>query len=155
MGVSDSLTKLFQSFLANRFQRVLLNDHTLEWLAVKASVPQGSVLRPLFFVIYINDLSKNIESTVKLFIDDTSLFSVAHDNNTSAKVLNMNLQKISEWVHKWKISFSPDVSKQAQRLYSQGDKPNQCTQILSLIIRQFTKLTAKTFRSIFRHEVKM
>ena len=64
MGVSDSLTKLFQSFLANRFQRVLLNDHTLEWLAVKASVPQGSILRPLFFVIYINDLSKNIESTV-------------------------------------------------------------------------------------------
>ena len=74
MGVSDSLLKLFQSFLTNRFQRVLLNGQTSEWLPVKAGVPQGSILGPLLFLIYINDLSENIESTVKLFADDTSLF---------------------------------------------------------------------------------
>ena len=118
MRVSDSLLKLIQSFLSNRFQRVLLNGQTLEWLPVKAGEPQGSILGPLFFLIYINDLSENIESTVKLFADDTSLFSVVHNNNTSAEVLNRDLQKISEWAHKWKMSFNLDVNKQAQEVKS-------------------------------------
>ena len=64
-------------------------------------------------MIYI---SENIESTVKLFTDDTTLFSVVHNNNTSAEVLNRDLQKISQWSHKWKMSFNPDVSKQAQEV---------------------------------------
>ena len=66
--------------------------------------------------INIHDLSENIESTAKLFVDDTSLFSVVHNNKTSAEVLNRDLQKISEWAHKWKMSFNPDVSKQAQEV---------------------------------------
>ena len=100
MEVSDSLPKLIQNFLTNRFQRVLFNSQTSEWLPVKAGVPQGSILVPLFFLIYINDLSDNIEPTIKPFADDTSLFSVVHDNNTLAEVLNRDLQKISEWMHK-------------------------------------------------------
>ena len=62
-----------------RFQRVLLNGQTSEWLPVKAGVPQGSILGLLFFLIYINDLSDDLVSTIKLFADDTSLFSVVHD----------------------------------------------------------------------------
>ena len=61
-------------------------------------------------------MSENTESTVKLLADDTSLFSVVHDNKTSAEVLNRDLQKISEWAHKWKMSFNPHVSKQAQEV---------------------------------------
>ena len=82
MRVSDSWLKLIQSFLTNKFQRALLNGQNSEWLAVKGGVLQRSILGPLFFLIYLNDLPENIESTVKLFADDTSLFSVAHDNNT-------------------------------------------------------------------------
>ena len=93
VGVSDSLLKLIQSFLTNRFQRVLLNGQTSEWLPVKAGVPRGSILGPLSFLININDLSENIESTAELFADDTSLFSMVHDNNTSTEVLNRDLQK--------------------------------------------------------------
>ena len=51
-------------------------------------VSQGSILGPLFFLLYINDLSENTESTVKFFADDASLFSVLHDDSTSAEVLN-------------------------------------------------------------------
>ena len=92
--VSDLLLKLVQSFLTNTLQRVLLNGQTLEWLLGKASVPQGSVLGPLFFLMFINDLSENIESGIKLSADDASLFSVVHNSNISAEVLNRVLQKI-------------------------------------------------------------
>ena len=59
-------------------------------------MPEGSILRPLFFLIYINDLSDNLLSTVKLFADD-AFFSVVNDSNISANKLNKDLQKISEW----------------------------------------------------------
>ena len=114
MGVSDSLLKLFQSFLTDF--RVLFNGQTSELLPVKAGVPQGSILGQFLFLIYINDLPENNESTLKIFFDDTSLFSVVHNNNTSSEELNRDLQKISQWSHKWKTSFSPDLSKQAQEV---------------------------------------
>lgn len=65
-----------------------------------AGVPQGFILGPLFFYIYINDLSNDLSSTPKLFADDTSHFSVVHDKNTSAKELNHDLCKISNWAYK-------------------------------------------------------
>ena len=79
-------------------------------------MPQGSILGLLFFLIYINDLSDDLVSTIKLFADDTSLFSVVHDSNISANELNNDLQKISEWAYKWKMSFNPDLNKQAQEV---------------------------------------
>ena len=78
MGISNTLLELIKSFLKNRFQRVDLNGQTWEWLPVKAGVPQRSILVSLFFLIYINDLSNDIVSTVKLFADDTSLFSIVY-----------------------------------------------------------------------------
>ena len=82
-------------------------------LPVKAGVPQGFILGSFFFLIYINDLSDNLLSTVKLFADDTSLFSVINDSNISANELNKALQKISEWACKWKMSFNHDLNKKA------------------------------------------
>ena len=91
IGVSDSLLSLTESFLSIRFQRVLLNGQTSEWLPAKTGVTQGSILGPLFFLIYINDLSDNLVSTVKRFAYDTSLFSVVNDSNISANELNNDL----------------------------------------------------------------
>ena len=96
MDFSDTLLDLIGSFLENRFQRVVLSGQISQWLPAKASIPQGSILRPLFFLIYINDLSIDIVSTVKLFGDDTSLFSIIHDAKTTAYELNKDLQKIAE-----------------------------------------------------------
>ena len=85
------------NFLGNRKQRVVLNGQTSSWADVNAGVPQGSILGPQFFLIYINDLVDGLSSNAKLFVDDTLLFSVAHNANTTAKELNNDLVKINRW----------------------------------------------------------
>ena len=72
-------------FLRNRKERVLLNGKVSYWSDVGAGAPQGSILDPLLFLIYIKDLSV-LSLNVKLFADDTSLFSVIHDSNTSTRL---------------------------------------------------------------------
>ena len=74
MGVSGKLYNLLENYLSDRFQRVLLNGQTSSWRPVLAGVPQGSILGPLLFLIYINDLPNELKSNAKLFADDTSLF---------------------------------------------------------------------------------
>ena len=115
-GISGNLINLLCDFLKNRKQRVLLNGQVSGWPDVKAGVPQGSILGPLLFLIYTNDLSKGLSSNAKLFADDTSLFSVIHDSNTSARELNNDLAKINRWAFQWKMSFNPDPKKQAQEV---------------------------------------
>ena len=73
-GISDSLLYLFNSFLSERLQRMVLNGRVSEWRKVLAGVPQGSILGPLLFLIFINDIPANLECNVKIFADDTSLF---------------------------------------------------------------------------------
>ena len=93
IGVTGPPLELIQSFLSHRFQRVVLNGQSSTWLPVTAGVPQGSILGPLLFLIYINDLSNNLSSTAKLFADDTSLFSVVNDVNSSQFHLSSDLRK--------------------------------------------------------------
>ena len=89
-------------------------------IPVTAGVPQGSVLGPLFFSIYINDLVDNVSSEAKLFADDESLFTVVYDVDVVADKLNRDLDIISNWAHQWKMQFNPDINKQAiQVIFSQ------------------------------------
>ena len=67
------------------------------WADVNTGVPQGSILGPLLFLIYINDLSDGLKSECKLFADDTSLCFVVHDINTSASDLIEDWEKIVKW----------------------------------------------------------
>ena len=67
--------KLLSSFLSNRQQRVLLNGQFSTWTSMSAGVPQGSILGPLIFLVYINDLCDGLISSPRLFADDSSLFS--------------------------------------------------------------------------------
>ena len=78
-GVEGKLLNLFSSYLTNRKQRVVLNGMESDWGEIKAGVPQGSVLGPLLFLIYINDLEEGIKSSVKFFADNTHLLSILDD----------------------------------------------------------------------------
>ena len=80
IGVSENVLILFQSFLDNRYQRVLLNGQNSHQDLTKAGVLQGLLLGPLLFLIYINDLPNNLISNVKLLADYTSLFSIVNNN---------------------------------------------------------------------------
>ena len=79
-------------------------------------VPQGSILGPLFFLVYINDLTVGLKCNVNLFADDTSLFTVVKDPNTAANDMNHDLELIRQWAHNWRMSFNPDPQKQAVKL---------------------------------------
>ena len=92
-GISGNLLNLLWNFLRNRKQGVVLNGQRSSWADVNAGVPQGSTLGPLLFLIYINDLADGLPSNAKLFPDDTSLFSVVHNANTTEKELNNDLVK--------------------------------------------------------------
>ena len=93
-GILENLLCLIKCFLKNRKQRVVLNGQT-SWTNILAGVPQGSILGPLFFLIYINDVSDDFSSNPKLFADDVFIFSVIRDKSTSSKELNNDLRKIS------------------------------------------------------------
>ena len=79
-------------------------------------MPQVSILGPLLFLIYINDLSDDLSTTAKLFADDASLFSIVQNVNTPVNHLDSDLSKIGNGAFQWKMSFNPDPSKQAQEV---------------------------------------
>ena len=115
-GISGNLLEILTGFLKDRKQRVVLNGQNSLWANIEAGVPQGSILGPLLFLIYINDLPDNQSTNVKLFADDTSLFSVVHDITTSSCDLNYDLIRVREWAFQWKMRFNPELSKQAQEV---------------------------------------
>ena len=115
-GVSGQLLFLIQSLIKDRKQRTVLNGQSSNWGDISAGVPRGSILGPLFFLVYINDLAVGLKCNVKLFADDTSLFTVVEDSNTAANDMNYDLDLISQWAHTWRMSFNPDPEKQAVEL---------------------------------------
>ena len=114
--INGKLLDLLGSYLSNRKQCVVINGSESEWGIVDTGVPQGSVLGPLLFLIYITDLEEGIKSEVKLFADDTSLFSIVRNPNTTADGLNHDLNLIKQWAFQWKMSFNPEPNKQAIQL---------------------------------------
>ena len=79
---------ILRDLLSNRKQSVVLNGQVSTWTSVNAGILQGSVLGSLLSLVYINDLSDNLSSNVKLFADNTSLFSVIHDITVSVERRN-------------------------------------------------------------------
>ena len=110
-GVSGDVLRLLQSYLSGRRQRVVLPGSFSEWVYIKAGVPQGSILGPLLFLLYINDIVKNIGSNIRLFADDTSLFIIVDNPTTAALCLSSDLEKLSRWAAIWLVTFNPSKNE--------------------------------------------
>ena len=94
---------------------MLTGTHS-SWTNAEAGVRKVSTLGPLFFLIYINDLSNGLIFIPKMLEDYTSSFSIVHDANLAVNNLNNDLIKMGKWSLQWKINFNPDPSKQAQKV---------------------------------------
>ena len=105
-GIVEQFHGLISSYLKNRKQVVLVDGQKSEIVDIKAGVPQGSRLGPLLFLIYMNDITADIQSDILIFADDTSLFVTGSDPAETADILNRDLQKIADWALKWKITFN-------------------------------------------------
>ena len=132
LGISGELYNLLENYLSGRFQRVVLNGQTSSWRPALAGVPQGSIMGSLPFLIYINDLPSLLKYNVKLFADDTSLFTVVKDKNESAHIISNDLLSISTWIYNWKMLFNPHSSKPAQEVLFSRKKKIQIHPTISL-----------------------
>ena len=109
LGICGRYYNLTQSFLDSRHQRVVFNGQSSKWSLVEAGVPQGLILGPLLFLVYINDLPQGLRCNAKLLADDTSLSSTITSPAISSSSLNEDLVKITHCVYQWKMSFNPET----------------------------------------------
>ena len=107
IGIRGDLLNWFKNYLMNRQQRVVLNNTNSDWMSLSAGVPQGSILGPLLFLIYINDIVNDIASQIRLFADDTSIYIIVDNPVASAAAINSDLQLINAWSKSWLVDFNP------------------------------------------------
>ena len=110
-GIGGTLLKWFKSYLTNRQQRVIIGGENSDFKSLNAGVPQGSVLGPLLFLIFINDICDSLESDPFLFADDTSLGKLITDPINTFSLLNRDLQTISTWAQQWLVTFNGDKTE--------------------------------------------
>ena len=112
VGITGTLLRWFENYLSNRQQRVVINGQESPWGTIKAGVPQGSVLGPLLFLIYINDLTNQVQSSeVRLFADDTILYVIVDNPAGNPAALKDDLDRIKHWAAEWIVNFSPPKTK--------------------------------------------
>ena len=106
IGIEGDLLKWITSFLTGRQQRVAINGAYSKWCNVRSGVPQGSVLGPILFIIYINDLPEGIKSCCSIFADDTKVFRSIRCLE-DADALQQDLIAMEDWTSMWKLRFNP------------------------------------------------
>ena len=87
-----------------------------QWSNIETGIPQGSILGPLLFLVYINNLSDGLTTNTRLFADYVSLSFVVDKINLSATNLNSDFSKINAWANQWKMTFNPHPNTQAQEV---------------------------------------
>ena len=106
LGIDGKLLQWIRSFLTDRWQRVVINGTYSDWLSVRSGVPQGSVLGPLLFLIYIDDLHSVVKnSTVKLYADDVTIYKEIK-SETDCILLQEDLDRICDWANKWQLRLN-------------------------------------------------
>ena len=106
LGIQNNIINWCKDFLSARRQRVVLNGTRSDWKDVTSGVPQGSILGPTMFVIYINDMPEMVSSTLKLFADDAKVYRRIRGEVDVAN-LQGDLSSLEEWARTWQMTFNP------------------------------------------------
>jgi hypothetical protein len=105
MGITGPILRWCESFLQNRKQRVVLNGEASAWTPVISGVPQGSIIGPTLFVIFINDMPDEVRSTLKMFADDAKIYCRA-TSIEQRQNLQTDLEELNGWATKWQMKFN-------------------------------------------------
>ena len=106
MGLDIIIIKWIKAFLSNRKQRVVLGSMST-WKDVLSGVPQGSVLGPLLFIIYINDMPELLYHLCRLFADDSKIIAIIK-NSCDTEKLQLDQAQLGNWTQLWKMRFNFD-----------------------------------------------
>ena len=110
-GINGLLLDWIENYLSHRTQKVFIGSSMSNLKYTSAGVPQGSVLGPLFFLVYVNDIIENLLSISRLFADDTSLAFTSSNLQDLEGILNHDLQIISAWAKQWLVDFNPNKTE--------------------------------------------
>ena len=120
-GLTGQTLKWMESYLRGREMRTMVKDAKSEWREVTSGVPQGSVLAPILFLVYINDMPEGVKSYMNLFADDAKLLRHIKDEE-DCKILQEDLNKIWRWSRKWQMEFNVEKS-QVMEMGGGGRRP--------------------------------
>ena len=105
-GITGTTLRWFTNYLKDRKQRVVIPGAKSNWNYIQAGVPQGSILGPILFLIYINDIVSDIQANIRLFADDTSLYVIVENPDSAALCLNTDLNRIVNLGKVWLVKFN-------------------------------------------------
>ena len=106
VGIKGLLLNWIKNWLSGRKQRVCVEGQFSTWTETTSSVPQGSVLGPILFLIYINDLQSVITSDLSMFADDTKVFRIIKDNSYDRAILQEDINAMLQWSKDWLMEFN-------------------------------------------------
>ena len=109
-GIKGNLHRWIEDWLTGRKQRVVINGKESDWMNVSSGVPQGSVLGPILFLIYIDDIDEGLHCKISKFADDTKLGNRV-DTQEQRSLLQSDLNKLTDWAHKWQMDFNINKCK--------------------------------------------
>ena len=127
-GITNEIYNWIKTWLTQRIQRVVLDGEVSDQASVLSGVPQGTVLGPLMFLLYINDISKHINSPLRLFADDCLLYRVISCKD-DASLLQEDLDRLYEWTKIWQLSFN--IKKCVLLRCTRSLSPYQCNYTLN------------------------
>ena len=138
-GVTGTILSWLKNYLHNRKQRVCYEGAFSDWSTIKAGVPQGSILGPLLFIIYINDIVSDISSNIRLFADDTSVYVKVDNPTAAASTINSDLEKIKLWSQKWLVSFNPTKTESLVITKKRNKTPHPSVYFDNTIIKEVSE----------------
>lgn len=142
-GVSPSALEWFTSFLTDRTQCVKVNGQMSTWRTPKSGIPQGTVLGPTLFLLYINDLPEKLEETASIFADDTTVYASGKNSSEISAHLSTDLTSASTWAQNWGMQFAAEKSSHLTILAKQQQRS---------LVKVEVKMDGVTIPAVKRHK---